>query len=358
MGDVQGSHGWAEPGLLQQSGYSGLVLERLVKHVCRVSDVHRACIFVRDRSDPRALIAAAAHGTSLDLVGTRVGADEGVLGRVMSTGEPLLVPDCRALGQPIAPEFADDATRAAFAPIHFEGAVRGVVAVAVCDENARLDAGQIEVLCEMSDMAAAALDHASSRDEARNEVSAHVSALAAAMDLRDRRTAAHSEDVVVLAGMVGEMLQLDRAALMELEFAARLHDVGKIRVPDDVLNKPGPLDAEEREVMRCHAAWGSETLSGVPGLEVVATVVRFHHERWDGRGYPDGLTGACIPLASRIIAVCDAFGAMTCDRPYRHAMDPADALDELRSGAGTQFDPAVVDAFCEAVSAMFPATRG
>jgi two-component system, cell cycle response regulator len=90
----------------------------------------------------------------------------------------------------------------------------------------------------------------------------------------------------------------------------------------------------------------------------VATVVRFHHERWDGRGYPDGLTGACIPLASRIIAVCDAFGAMTCDRPYREAMNSSEALDELRSGAGTQFDPAVVDAFCEAVLAKAPTARG
>jgi HD-GYP domain-containing protein (c-di-GMP phosphodiesterase class II) len=281
-----------------------------------------------------------------------------VLGRVMASGEPLLVPDCRALGEPVAPDFADDATRAAFAPIRFEGAVRGVVAVAVCDENARLDASQIELLCEMADMAAAALDHASSREDSRHEVSAHVKALATAMDLRDRRTAAHSEDVVLLARLVGGMLQLDQAALMELEFAARLHDVGKIRVPDDVLNKPGPLDPDEREVMRCHAAWGAETLSGVPGLEVVATIVRFHHERWDGRGYPDGLIGACIPLASRVIAVCDAFGAMTCDRPYRAGMSADEALGELRSGAGSQFDPAVVHAFCEAVSEQAPAAHG
>src|SRR4051812_15658392 len=140
MGEVQGAERFAAPDELQESGYSGLVLERLVKHVCRVADVQRACIFVRDRSDPRVLIAAAAHGTSLDLVGSRIGADEGVLCRVMSTGEPLLVPDCRGLGQPVAPAFAGEATRAAFAPIHFEGAIRGVIAVAVCDENARLDA--------------------------------------------------------------------------------------------------------------------------------------------------------------------------------------------------------------------------
>src|SRR3712207_8904078 len=115
--EAQGARRLASPGDLTESGYSGLVLERLVKHVCRVADVQRACIFVRDRSDPRVLIAAAAHGTPIELLGSRVGADEGVLGRVLATGEPLLVPDCRELGGTVAPNFADDATRAAFAPI-------------------------------------------------------------------------------------------------------------------------------------------------------------------------------------------------------------------------------------------------
>jgi HD-GYP domain-containing protein (c-di-GMP phosphodiesterase class II) len=343
---------------LHASGYSALVLERLVKHVCRVADVPRACIFVRDRRDPRALIAAAAHGTSIDLLGTRVGADEGVLGRALASGEPQLVPHCGSLGQPVAPHFGDGGERAALAPIVVDGGVAGVLAVAVCDEHARLDESQLEILCELSGMAAAALEHAGPRDGAHMAVAGHVAALAAAMDLRDRRTAEHSEDVVGLARLVGQMLQLDAAAMIELEFAARLHDVGKIRVPDSVLNKPGPLDAEERAIMRCHSAWGAETLSSVAGLEVVATIVRFHHERWDGRGYPDGLRGARIPLASRIIAVCDAFGAMTCDRPYRPSVDACEAVAELRMGAGTQFDPAVVDAFCEAVAAQVPIVHG
>src|SRR5215217_9501271 len=108
MGDVQGSRRFAAADELQASGYSALVLERLVKHVCRVADVQRACIFVRDRSDPRVLIAAAAHGTPADLLGSRMGADEGVLARVLTTGEPLLVPDCRELGGVVAPGFADD----------------------------------------------------------------------------------------------------------------------------------------------------------------------------------------------------------------------------------------------------------
>src|SRR5439155_13036437 len=172
---------------------------------------------------------------------------------------------------------------------------------------------------------------------------------AAAMDMRDRRTARHSEDVVRLALTVGQILQLDAPSLLELEFAARLHDVGKIRVPDAVLHKPGPLDDTEYDVIRCHAAWGAETLASIPGLQAVAAVVRFHHERWDGTGYPDGLRGARIPLASRIICVCDSCAAMTADRPYRDAMDPREALGEVHGGSGTQFDPMVVSALAGAV---------
>src|SRR5439155_6640079 len=172
----------------------------------------------------------------------------------------------------------------------------------------------------LPDLGAAAVGHSRMRQHYDATVEAHVEALAAAMDMRDRRTARRSEDVVGLARKVGELLELEQASLLELEFAARLHDVGKIQVPDAVLNKPGPLDPQEFDVIRCHAAWGAETLSRIPGLEAVATIVRFHHERWDGRGYPDGLRGARIPLASRIISVCDAYGAMTSDRPYRAAM--------------------------------------
>jgi hypothetical protein len=358
LGNDQRTRRFAASDELRDSGYEGLVLDRLVKHACRVADVDRACIFVRDRDDPRSLIAAAGHGTPIELLGTVVGTDEGVLGRVVASSQPLLVPECDLLDGFLPPQFGEDAERAAFAPVQYDGSVRGVLAVAVVGTHARLDAAQVEILCELSEMAAAALAHGGDRRSSRDAVGAHVQALADAMDLRDRRTADHSEDVVELAAMVGEMLQLDGAAMIELEFAARLHDVGKIRVPDRVLNKPGPLDDEERAVMRCHSAWGAETLAGVPGLEVVATIVRFHHERWDGRGYPDGIGGACIPLASRIIAVCDAFGAMTCDRPYRDGMPVAQAIGELRAGAGTQFDPAVVDAFCEAVAVQAPALRG
>ncbi|MEA2389408.1 MAG: hypothetical protein QOG41_2181 [Thermoleophilaceae bacterium] len=333
---------------LQQSGYGALVLERLAKQVCRIAGVEWSCIFVRDRRDPRLVIAAAGHGLPWDLVGARVGADEGSLARVLSHGEPMLVADYSELVGGVDGSTGRGCAGAAV-PIQWNGQVGGALSAATLAPDGIFGDEQLELLTELADLAAAALEHATGSHQFDDLMQAHVEALACAMDLRDRRTATHSEDVVRLALMVGRLLQLDQASLLELEFAARLHDVGKIRVPDAVLHKPGPLDQNEYEVIRCHSAWGAETLAGIPGLEAVAAVVRFHHERWDGAGYPDGLSGARIPLASRIISACDAYAAMTADRPYREAMDPGDALHEVVSASGSQFDPAVVDALAHTV---------
>jgi HD-GYP domain-containing protein (c-di-GMP phosphodiesterase class II) len=150
--------------------------------------------------------------------------------------------------------------------------------------------------------------------------------------------------VVELARMTGKRMDLDAVELLELELAALLHDVGKLRVPREILRKPGALTDRERSLMRNHPMWGAELVSGVPGLQAVALIVRHHHERIDGSGYPSGLSGVRIPVASRIMAVCDAYGAMTERRPYRRERAPQKALAELREQAGSQFDPAVVDA--------------
>ena len=313
------------PSGFTESGYGGLVLERLARHTCRIAGVDWSCLFVRDTRDPRLAIAAAGHGVPWDLIGTRIGADEGVVGQVLVTGEPVVLADYRTLVSPAVVE--DEVARPGVAvPIRTGQTVGGVLCAAIVRYERQFDEHDLEILSELADLASAALEHNRMRQHYDATVQAHVEALAAAMDMRDRRTARHSEDVVELARKVGELLELEPASLLELEFAARLHDVGKIQVPDAVLNKPGPLDPDESDVIRCHAAWGSETLSRIPGLEAVATIVRFHHERWDGTGYPDGLSGPRIPLASRIISACDAYGAMTADRPYRLAMTADDAL--------------------------------
>ena len=171
----------------------------------------------------------------------------------------------------------------------------------------------------------------------------------------DEYTGHHTEDVVALSVQVAERLGVDEDVLRETEMGALLHDIGKIAVPDEIINKPGPLDDDEWAIMKTHTVEGERMLQQVGGLlSSVGVVVRASHERWDGGGYPDGLAGEQIPLAARIVSACDAFNAMTTDRSYRKALPLAVAVGELRANAGTQFAPDVVDALIAVVERDAP----
>jgi HD-GYP domain-containing protein (c-di-GMP phosphodiesterase class II) len=166
----------------------------------------------------------------------------------------------------------------------------------------------------------------------------------------DSYTGIHSRDVVELTLRVGDVLGLSARERRDAEIAALLHDVGKVRVPKSIINKPGPLTAEEREVMERHTIEGERLLLRVGGLlGEIGRIVRSCHERWDGKGYPDGLAGEQIPLIARIVSCCDAYNAMTSDRSYRKALPVEVAVEELRTCSGTQFDPQVVDALVTAL---------
>jgi HD-GYP domain-containing protein (c-di-GMP phosphodiesterase class II) len=166
----------------------------------------------------------------------------------------------------------------------------------------------------------------------------------------DNYTADHCRGVVSLVTAVADELEIDPEARQELEFAALLHDVGKIVIPKDIINKPGALSDDEFELMKTHTIEGQVLLDRVGGLlGRVGSLVRSCHERWDGNGYPDGLAGYEIPLAARIVFACDAYSAMTTDRPYRAAMSQETALEELWANAGTQFDPRVVSALAAVI---------
>ena len=164
---------------------------------------------------------------------------------------------------------------------------------------------------------------------------------------RDAELAGHLSAVAQLARSVGERLGLPDPELHDLTLAAELHDVGKLAIPDSILSKAGPLTEDELLFIHRHTVIGERILSSAPALARISRIVRSTHERLDGTGYPDKLSGDQIPLLSRIVAVCDAFQAMIEDRPYRAAVSEEEAVAELRRRSGAQFDPAVVDALVE-----------
>jgi diguanylate cyclase (GGDEF)-like protein len=196
------------------------------------------------------------------------------------------------------------------------------------------DAALVEVLRDLEQ----------GRSRAAEAYQAVVRSLAAALQARDGYSGEHSGAVQGLSISVAHRLGLDARMRAEVEAVALLHDIGKIGIPDQILHKEGPLDAEEWRLMREHPVIGERILRPLPGLASVATAVRHEHERWDGDGYPDGIAGEAIPLASRVVLACDTYDALVTDRPYRKALGHAAAVAELRRCSGTQFDPRVVEA--------------
>jgi putative nucleotidyltransferase with HDIG domain len=176
-----------------------------------------------------------------------------------------------------------------------------------------------------------------------------LASLSNALEAKDAITSQHTEEVVRLAVAVAAELDLELGVVQSVELGAVLHDIGKVRVPEAILNKPGALTEEEWVVMRTHPEVGEQILQPIQSLQSILPIVRHHHERWDGSGYPDGLAGSAIPLGARIVAVCDAYRAMTENRPYRTALPEAQARNELEQGTGAQFDAECVRALLRAL---------
>lgn len=259
----------------------------------------------------------------------------------IAAARDLLAIDIALSDRATGPRHLFDAARACVPLTSSSGRVHGTLRAANHDSMLELgerDLGYLRVLArliadqiEREDMEAEAQMRGARRS------SAH--ALAKAVEARDSYTGAHSRAVVDLALAVARELGLPFDEHADVELVALLHDIGKLSVPDSILRKPGPLTDDEWHVMRRHPIHGAELAASVSGVEGLAEPIRAEHERWDGRGYPDGLAGESIPIASRITLVCDAFDAMTSDRPYRPALSVSEALAEVRAGAGSQFCP-------------------
>jgi diguanylate cyclase (GGDEF)-like protein len=206
----------------------------------------------------------------------------------------------------------------------------------------RADTGDVEEALRLADQRMYSHKHGTRRAGAAHEVTR---ALLSALAQRDPGLSDHVDDVADLAEHTARQLGCSEMAIERIRLAAALHDIGKMAIPESILAKPGPLSEREWALMRQHTVAGERIVGASDALAAVAPLVRSSHERWDGTGYPDGLVGPAVPRGARIIAVCDAYHAMTNDRSYRQAMSADVAFAELRAGAGTQFDPEVVDAF-------------
>jgi HD-GYP domain-containing protein (c-di-GMP phosphodiesterase class II) len=278
--------------------------------------------------------------------GRRVPLGHGIVGSVALSGVAELVNDVGAeprWGGDLDPEFR---TRAILTvPLVAQGRVVGVLQLLNPVGKAGFAEDDLRRMRLFAGPLAHAVENARLYAAQKRQFFETVMALAEAIEKRDPYTGGHVNRVVAYTLLLGAEMGLPLEELERLRLSATLHDIGKIAVPDRILNKPAPLSVAEVEVMRRHTLDGAAIVSRIRQMRGVLTGVRHHHERLDGRGYPDGLADADIPLPARVIAVADTFDAMTTSRPYRQAMTAAQAATEICSGAGSQFCPRVVEAF-------------
>jgi hypothetical protein len=286
--------------------------------------------------------------------GFAVPLDQTYCQRVLAGRLPNLIPDVRADDRAASLPVTEALDIGAFAsvPLTFsDGRVYGTLCAGSHDTKPELGYRDLQFLHVFARIVADQLEREELRDDARGlELEAAAArTLIAAVQARDAYTGDHSEAVVALALATAHRLGLSEAEVKEVEQVALLHDIGKIAIPDAILRKPGQLSHEEWQVMRTHPVSSERLIRSAPGLGHLAPAIRAEHERWDGCGYPDGLAGEEIPLASRITLACDAYHAMVSDRPYRAAMDEESARAEIAAGAGTQFCPTAARALLEAL---------
>lgn len=330
------------------AGLARSVVGAVYADACKVSLVEsdgetlrEVAAFARDRSllgITAELISLEEHRGVRSVIETKI-----PLGISMSDEEPLLTEHAA---------LADTAYNyRLICPLSAEGRVIGTIDVFRIDDRPFRadDPKQISLLATFAANAYARIQMAQRLDAHYMET---LSALAAALEARDPDTRDHTNRMHDLADALAQALELSPRDRRAVKLGAVLHDIGKIGIPDSILRKPGPLTQEEWDVMRMHPVIGERMISDIGSLKVVLPAVRHHHERWDGRGYPDGLRDEAIPVPARIIAVCDAFDAMTSNRPYRSAVTIERALHELKACAGSQFDPTHVDVFSSLVEEL------
>lgn len=320
-----------------------------------VRDLGATAGFVALVSDdsPGELVVQAAYSPNGSFTfPERIKMGTGVSGYVVKMGQPISIHatgtekiDCDGIGI--------DAKAAVSVPLITRGSSRagqaveehaiGAMTLAYCDSSDPVDREDLDMLQSLSSLLASAVANQLMEVKQRTTFLQTLESLATALEARDEYTRGHSHRVCEVSLLIGQSLRFSADALEELRIGTTLHDIGKIGVPDAILNKPGRLTDEEFVIMKSHTTIGYEICRPLTLSEGVLMIIRNHHEKLDGSGYPDGLKGGELPLSLRTVCVADAFDAMSSRRPYRGVMDINDVIRELGRGAGVQFDPVIVE---------------
>ena len=275
----------------------------------------------------------------------------GPTSQVVLSGEPYIVTTGEDAIQKRGKTYGDESRRsesAVHVPLKVRGDIVGVIS-AQAYRPAAYDAEDIAILQSFANLIASSFENAEHHARLRELYLASVKALAAAVDARDPYTRSHSARVAALARIIAVEMQLPADEIRRVQLSALLHDIGKIGIPDAILNKPGALSAEEWVIMKTHAPLGASILAAVEPLADLVPIVHAHHERYDGTGYPDGLSGDAVPLAAYIVSAADAYEVIVSKRAYKAAQSIDFAVAELRRCSGAQFHPAVVEAFIRVI---------
>ncbi|MBI4054538.1 MAG: GAF domain-containing protein [Elusimicrobia bacterium] len=321
------------------------VCQTIVENACKLLQTSTASLMLLD--DQGELRVVASKGLVQSAVEqVRIRRGEGIAGRVVEKGQVIFVEDPAKDPRYLPADPVIDCQHPfVCVPLWVRNKTVGVLNVHTPQPLQRFEDPDIKLLTILANQAAIALENLDLYDDLQTFYLEMVQTLARAIDAKDAYTHDHADRARQTARKLAHALGLPDEMVRYVEYAALLHDIGKIGVDETILQKPGKLTAEEYEVMKRHPAIGHQILAPVKFLGPVARMVLYHQEWYNGQGYPEGLKGEEIPLGARIVAIIDAWDAMTSDRPYRKALPREKAISELRKGAGTQFDPRAVEAF-------------
>ncbi len=324
------------------------VLEQVIKMTQSTLDAAAASILLFRDNNQELYFEAATGPVSTSLRQVRLNTQYGIAGQVARTGKPLIVNDVVRSEKfhKIIDDTTGFATRSLIcAPLMVNRKILGVIEVLNKRDGSNFEDPDLETAVAVANTAALAIENTRLHQTVLDAFKETVLALSMAVDEKDVYTRGHSRRVMEYSMLAGSFLTLTSEETESLEFASALHDVGKLSISAEILNKPGSLSPEEWRVVHEHPQRGAVIIQTIPFLEEAAEYVRAHHERFDGEGYPNRLHGEDIPLGARVIAVADAFDTMTTDRSYRTALSVDYAIRELNRCSGSQFCPVAVKAF-------------